>query len=100
MSDTRTVTRRSVFPIAADVEPADAAKQAEQLAWLAHESCLEYAAREGVQLLEFRECPDGDPADYAATAKALNRPATDFRWLVFEAEFTTRRELVDDATQV
>lgn len=100
MTDTRTVTRRSVFPIATDVEPADAEMQATQLKWLAHESCLEYAAREGVQLLEFRVCPDGDPADYAATARALGRPATDFRWHVYEGVFTTRRELVDDASQV
>ncbi|BBZ65828.1 hypothetical protein MINS_12570 [Mycolicibacterium insubricum] len=78
---------RTVIPVLAD-QHTDADDQT--LVWLVRESFEREAAGEELVLTDWRDCGDMDPADVPPKTERdfLKRPATDFRWRMFEAVAT------------
>lgn len=56
------------------------------LVWLVRESFDREAADQGLVLAEWRDCGDMDPAEVSPQTEreVLRRPATDYRWRMFE----------------
>lgn len=62
----------------------------EVLVWLTRESFEREAASEHLVLTEWRDCGDMDPSEVPPQTEreVLKRPATDFRWRMFEGVAT------------
>jgi len=58
----------------------------ETLVWLVRESFERVAASEHLTLTNWRDCGDMDPAEVSPSTEreVLKRPATDYRWRMFE----------------
>lgn len=78
---------RTVVPVLA-TEHTDEAD--EMLVWLVRESFEREATGIGLTLTDWRDCGDMDPSEVSPQTEreVLKRPATDFRWRMFEGVAT------------